>query len=243
MKKSVISIVLVLSGFCFHSAATANSLADPAHRFAGYEPTVFENESQVVQLFKQMESSFKPLNPLFLQFGSQCTQRAETWTYDWYKGASTKSEKVFVFYTLAFKEYYQNLHQKKFKWWFHVSPYLLVKAASGETAERVMDAEFSDKPQSMKEWTDLFIDSKQNCIENVPYANFAGDVTGVGASYDKSAHCYLVRAPMYDMYPMNIDAREQGQKSEMDWDLDQVRFGARALRNSARVDFLERVGL
>ncbi len=243
MKTLLLTITLTFLTLQSSALAQNSQVLDPAHRFAGYEPTILENESQASTLFHTMEDRFKPLSPFTLQFGSQCTERAETWTYDWYALSHVNSQKVFVFYTHAFKAWYKEHFGKNFKWWFHVSPYLLVKNAEGEVTERVMDAEFSRKPQTMKEWTDLFIESKQECIENVPFANFEGDVSESGASYNKNAHCYIVRAPMYDMYPMNIDARERGLNSKMEWNLEQVRTGASALKAKARANFKRRVGL
>jgi len=208
-----------------------------------YNSTIFENDQKVDELFNTMENGFKKLNPWHLQFGSECTQRAETWTYELDQVKHVKSEKVFVFYTLAYHEYYQQLKGKKFKWWFHVSPYVLVKNREGKIEERILDKEFSEHPQAMKEWTDIFIESKQKCIENVPFASFEGDVSGTGASYDKNAHCYIVRAPMYDMFPGDADARERGTRSDMSWNMDEVNYAAQSLPLSERKKFSKRVGL
>ena len=208
-----------------------------------YASTIFENDQQVTDLFNGMENGFKPLNPWHLQFGSECTQRAETWTYDLYKTKNINAEKVFVFYTVAYHEYYQTLKGKNFKWWFHVAPYVLVKNADGKTEERVLDKEFATSPQSMKDWTDIFIESKEKCIENVPFASFEGDVTGTGASYNKTAHCYIVRAPMFDMFPADADARERGTRPQLDWDMDEVHYAAKSLPVAERNKFYKRVGL
>ncbi len=208
-----------------------------------YASTVLENDQKVSEVFKGMESDFKMIRPWKFQFGSECTQRAETWTYGLDKVQNIKAQKVFVFYTVAYHEYYRQLKGKKFIWWFHVAPYVLVKNASGNTEERVLDKVFSDSPQTMKDWTDIFILSKEKCIENVPFASFEGDVTGTGASYNKNAHCYIVRSPMYDMFPGDADARERGTRSQLDWDLKQVKYGIKALTNSEKTKYMSRVGL
>lgn len=210
---------------------------------AGYEPTVLENETQLASVFKKMDYDFKMIRPWKLQFGSECTKRAETWAYDLSKTQNINSQKVFVFYTQAYHNYYRKAFNKKFIWWFHVSPFVLVKTDAGKVEERVIDKTFSDQPQTMKEWTDIFIKSKEACIENVPYKNFEGDITGTGASYNANAHCYIVRAPMYDMFPGDIDAREQGQQSKLEWNMDQVVFASKALTNGARKDYVKRTGL
>lgn len=208
-----------------------------------YRSTVFENDQQVSDLFKGMEDDFKMIRPWKLQFGSECTQRAETWTYELDQVKKIKSQKVFVFYTIAYHEYYRKLTGKKFIWWFHVAPYVLVKTADGKTDERVLDKVFADTPQNMKDWTDIFIKSKEKCIDNVPFASFEGDVTGDGASYNKNAHCYIVRTPMYDMFPADADARERGTRNELNWDMDQVHYAAKSLPYSERIKFFKRVGL
>ena len=226
------------------SAAHAQNVpADIAHRFPGYEPTVIESDAKVSDIFKGMESRFQYLRPWKLQFGSECTQRAETWSYDLNVTQGIKLQKVFVFYTLAYHSYHREENNKKFNWWFHVAPFVLVKTPSGSVEERVIDPTFADTPLNMKGWTDIFVKSHQPCIENVPFNEFEGDVTGEGRSYNKSAHCYIVRAPMYDLFPQDADAREKGHKTSLEWDLNEVRFGSKALTAKARKEFLARVGL
>jgi hypothetical protein len=208
-----------------------------------YASTVFENDQKVNELFKGMEDDFKMIRPWKLQFGSECTQRAETWTYEMDQVKQIKSQKVFVFYTRAYHEYYRKTQGKKFIWWFHVAPYVLVKNTDGNTEERVLDKVFADSPQNMKDWTDIFIKSKEKCIENVPFASFEGDVTGEGASYNRNAHCYIVRAPMYDMFPGDADARERGTRNELKWDMNEVYYAAKSLPLGERNKFFKRVGL
>ena len=230
-------------GFLIASSAFAQTNPELATRFDGYAPSVLASATQADATFAKLETDFRRFNVFTLQAGTQCTARAETWTFGMDRTQQIKAEKVFVFYTQAFKEYYRQTKGESFKWWFHVAPYVLVKAESGDLEERVLDREFADHSLTMKDWTDLFIESKQKCIENVPFARFEGDVTGSGASYDKTAHCYLVRAPMYDMYPADIDARERGQRPQMEWDLNQVRFASKALAAGARKAFRDRTGL
>ncbi|MBS1959732.1 MAG: hypothetical protein JST80_09695 [Bdellovibrionales bacterium] len=208
-----------------------------------YEPTVFENDSQVTDIFNGMETGFKQLKPILLRSGSECTQRAETWSYDLAVTKNVRLQKVFVFYTHAYQDYYYKTHGKYFKWWFHVSPFLLVKGENGAPEERVIDRTFADKPQTMKQWTDIFIESKEACVENVPFSEFEGDVSNEGKSYNKAAHCYIVRAPMYDLFPKSVEAREKGLKTSLEWDLDEVRYAVKALTSAARKKFLARTGL
>lgn len=239
--KSLSLIPLTLIAISTARAQTAP--VDIAHRFPGYEPTVLASDAQVSDIFKGMETRFQYLRPWKLQFGSECTQRAETWSYELNAVKKIKLQKVFVFYTLAYHEYHREQNDKKFRWWFHVAPYLLVKNGAGLVEERVIDPTFAETPLDMKGWTDIFVKSHQPCIENVPFSEFEGDVTGEGRSYNKSAHCYIVRAPMYDLFPEHADAREKGHKTALEWDLGEVRYGAKALTKKARKEFLARTGL
>lgn len=238
MKKVILGL-----GILFGQLAFAQNTVDLQTRFAGYTPTVMDNTAQVDQVFTGLNKEFRKFNILNFQVGTQCTQRAETWTYGLDKINNVKAEKVFVFYTHAFKDYYRKANGEDFQWWFHVAPYVLAKDATGTVEERVLDREFADRSLTMKEWTDLFIDSKEKCIENIPFANFEGDVSASGASYNKTAHCYIVRAPMYDMYPADIDARQRGLRPQMDWDMGQVKFATHALPSAPRRTFLQQVGL
>lgn len=238
MKKGIVVLGLLLNQLAF-----AQSEINLQGRFAGYTPTVMESTAQVDKAFAGLNTEFRKFNILNFQAGTQCTQRAETWSYGLDKINNVKLEKVFVFYTHAFKDYYRKTKGEDFQWWFHVAPYVLAKNATGAIEERVLDKEFADRSLTMKDWTDLFIDSKEKCIENVPFANFEGDVSASGASYNKSAHCYIVRAPMYDMYPADIDARERGLRPQMDWDMGQVKTALHALTAGPRHDFMKQAGL
>lgn len=210
---------------------------DPAKRFPGYAPTILESEQKASEVFNEMNIRFRKIFP------TQCTARAHTWSFELDRTHQIKTQKVFVFYTQAYHRYYAEKYDRKFIWWFHVSPYILIKNSNNSVEERVMDRAFSDQSQTMKEWTDMFIRSKEPCIENVPFASFEGDVTGYGASYNAQAHCYIVRAPMYDMFPADADHRERGARSELEWDIGQVYFAAKSLGFSDKKGFLRRTGL
>ncbi|MBC7397871.1 MAG: hypothetical protein H7333_10555 [Bdellovibrionales bacterium] len=236
------TIAFILA-FLIAPIALAQSTPSAKTVFSNYRPSVMESTPAVDEAFRNLETEFRKFNLLNLQFGTQCTQRAETWAYGLEKTKGIRSQKVFVFYTHAFKEYYRKANGKDFEWWFHVAPFVLSKASNGTVEERVIDKAFSDRSLTMKEWTDLFIESKEKCIENVPFANFEGDVSAEGASFNRNAHCYLVRAPMYDMFPSDIDARERGLRPQLEWDLNQVHTAAHALTAASRKSFLKRVGL
>jgi hypothetical protein len=206
-------------------------------------PTILESESSAQRLFDGLERGFKGFRPLLLQFGTQCTQRAHAWSYELDRVHQVITQKIFVFYTHAYQDFYVQKHGKRFKWWFHVSPFVLVKTATDQVEERTLDASFSDRPLSIQDWTDIFVESGKKCVENVPFADFEGDVTSEGRSHDASAHCYVIRAPMVDMFPLNVDARQKSQHHRDEWDLSQVFHAAQAMTASAKREYLRRVGL
>lgn len=232
--------LLLLSTASWAQATLADT---PTSSASGFEPSVIETESELGKIFDELEYRFKGNRPLLLQFGTQCTQRAHVWSYELNKTKNLKLQKVFVFYTHAYHAFYAKQHGKPFKWWFHVSPYAWVRTADGSIQERVIDGSFAEKPQTMKEWTDLFVESKEPCIEGVPFREFEGDVTAEGKSHNAAAHCYIVRAPMFDLFPADADAREKGQKSALEWDANEVHYASKALTAHARQKFMTRVGL
>lgn len=67
--KTLITALITLSISCSSALAIVP---------ANYSSTVFESDQQVNELFKGMEDDFKMIRPWKLQFGSECTQRAET---------------------------------------------------------------------------------------------------------------------------------------------------------------------
>jgi hypothetical protein len=205
----------------------------------GYSPTLFKSKAEVQALYDEMPwSEFKPgarkINP------SQCYMRAQLWTYDWYRNRKINAMKVFVFYTHTYKKYYEywatanKMNDKKFDWWYHVAPYVLVQSPDSQKLEEwVLDPTFaylggddSDKPMDMKSWTDLFVVSKRACKEFVSYKEFQCEVEGAGEDCATrkfgTEHCYIVRqpAPVYD--PDQIADTEEGKRSGFDWDYNKT---------------------
>src|SRR6478736_4063773 len=122
---------LLVLAFAFQITAEAqNTRLDQL--YSGYEPTVFNSHSEIETIFNGMPLGFRMPSWRNLKHGSECYQRAEIWTYNFYRNYHYNAMKVFVFYTAAFKSAYYRMRGKEFDWWFHVAPYLLVKNAQGD---------------------------------------------------------------------------------------------------------------
>lgn len=205
----------------------------------GYSPTVFSSKDEVMKLWDIMPwSEFKPGDRRFNP--SQCYMRAQLWGYDFYRNHQVNAMKVFVFYTHTFKRWYENWAKankkkdKKFDWWYHVAPYVLLKdPASQSLQEWVLDPSFAfmlggsdpkstDRPLNMKEWTDLFVESKRACKEFVRYQDFQCEVESASQDCPKiqygTEHCYIIRTPAPVYNPDEIAELHSGSRKGYSWD-------------------------
>lgn len=226
MKKPFSIISISLSMICAAAQAQVPVSADKA--VPGYEPTVFSSKDQVQKLFDDMPWSFRAPSVMGLNQGSQCYMRAHMWSYDSFRNQNVKLMKAFVFYTHTYKEWHKKKFHKKFDWWFHVTPYTLVKNAETQQIEEwTLDATFSDEIQNMKPWTDLFVRSGKKCAEYVPYEKFKCEVMGVHTEKNPTGceeairgteHCYIVRTAgtVYD--PDEIEAAHASNRTRFEWD-------------------------
>jgi hypothetical protein len=209
------SAFLVLAALLFSFSAKAQNQPALDQLFPGYHPTVFHS-------YDEMKNVFDHHMPLGFKTGtwgrvSQCYQRAELWSYNLYRNLQINPMKVFIFYTHTYRRAYD------FDWWFHVAPYTLVRNPSTQQLEEyVLDPIFVDEPLTMKPWTDLFLESHRKCAEFVPFEKFRREVeNGPDAVYGKE-HCYIVRVPATDYDPTDVEAREAGQKSGYQYDMDEL---------------------
>lgn len=145
---------------------------------ASYVPTRFQTEQEVVNIFEGLEP---------IRRNSQCYQRAMLWTHQMWRARGTRSLKVFLFFTRRY------IREYNYKWWFHVTPYVLMADGS----ERTLDYTFTDNPLSMKDWTDEFMHNKANCPTIAHYAEYE--------NHQESQHCYLRKVPMYYYQPLDIE--------------------------------------
>lgn len=223
MKNGYRIIALLIFGISTSTLSFAQNRLPPDQLYPGYQPTLFSSYTELKKIFDQMPLGFKSGGIVDLGRNSQCYQRAELWSYDLHRNFKVELMKVFVFYTHAYKEDYYRRHHQKFDWWFHVAPYALVKdAQTSSLKEFVLDPTFATSPLSMKDWTDLFIESKKKCGEFISYLDFEKEVVNGPDAIFGTEHCYIVRVPATDYDPTDVEARARGQKSGYLWGSDEL---------------------
>ncbi len=164
-----------------------------------YEPTVISSLETADEYFWEMNGRAKKR--------SQCFNRAHVWANDMWNRHSVKSMKVFLFFTTKY------IRQYRYKWWFHVSPYVLVDI-NGKAEERVLDRAFTDAPYEMKAWTDEFMQNEAYCPTVAKYSEYNNN------QYAQS--CYLMKVPMYYWEPNNLELMETETVPQRSWNQSEV---------------------
>ena len=160
-----------------------------------FEPTVIS--------MKEANDIFNGFNPYYKRV-SECSDRAHVWAHDEFKKSGTKSMKAFVFFTASY------INSVRFKWWFHVAPMYKVKDG-GEVKNLVMDYQYTDRPMTVKEWTDKFVYTKRPCKMTTKFSEY--DVN------PQTENCYLIFESMHykvpgDIYKQETEGRYKTSTSE-----------------------------
>ena len=171
---------------------------DPSQPF---EPTVLPDNASASTIFARMNRRW--------QNDSQCYNRAHVWAVEEFNRTKLNSIKLFLFFT---NRYIRNY---RYKWWFHVSPMVLVQEG-GFVTEKVLDRRFTRSPLAIKNWTRNFIYSGRTCPVINKYSEYR---------YNQQVEdCYLIPVTMYFWQPRDIDRFERMGlekksfiKSEVDW--------------------------
>jgi hypothetical protein len=148
---------------------------------------------------------------------SQCFKRAHMWAYDMWSKLGISSQKLFIFYTKRYSIL------EDFEWWFHVTPLVTVNGV-----EYTMDGTFMEKPITIKAWKDYFIKSEKiTCpmIEN--YLEFDNDKH---PEYQWNHLCYLMKTPMYNFRPLDIEDRDLRGMQRNHWVLEELQDARRAFK-------------
>lgn len=154
-----------------------------------FEPTIVPNMNEALKIFHRSNPYWKRV--------SECTDRAHVWAHDEFKYSGTMSRKVFIFFTASY------INSVRFKWWFHVAPLYRVNDR-GTLRELVMDYRYSDRPQTVKEWTNLFVYTRKDCKE-----------TNLFSEYDSNPQmedCFLMTESMHYKIPAEIYEQELSGK-------------------------------
>lgn len=170
-----------------------------------FGPTLISGMEEAWNIFNRSNHNYKRV--------SECSDRAHVWAHDEFKHSGTKSMKAFVFFTNSY------INSVRFKWWFHVAPMYKVKIGNS-IQDMVMDYRYSDRPQTVQEWTDLFVYTKKPC-----------KVTERLSDYDQSPQtedCYLIFESMHYKFPSDISDQERLGKYKSQTDESEI---AESLRN------------
>jgi len=162
----------------------------PIKSFVVEEPPVFD--PSIVEGIEEANNIFHRFNPFYKRL-SECSDRAHVWAHDEFKKTGTKSMKAFVFFTASY------INSVRFKWWFHVAPMYRVKVGD-EIQDLVMDFRYTDRPMTVKEWTDHFVYTKRACKVTTKFSEY--DVN------PQTENCYLIFESMHYKIPGEIHEQE-----------------------------------
>lgn len=168
---------------------------------ASFNPTVVEGYTKALAIFRKMRRDY--------QNNSQCYNRAHIWQYEESKSSGIASQKAFLFFT---NRYIRNY---RYKWWFHVSPMLLVRE-SGKVYERIIDRRYTSGPRYVKSWTNIFVATHRTCPVAVRYSDYSRN--------QESQDCYLMKVSQYFWQPRDIVYRDNGGRVKTDWIQSEVDY-------------------
>lgn len=151
-----------------------------------FDPTVVSSNSAASAIFRRMRRDY--------QYDSQCYNRAHVWAYEEFQNSALKSKKLFLFFT---RRYIRNY---RYKWWFHVSPMVLVRQGNS-IVERVLDRRYTGGPRYVSNWTRNFVHSGRTCPVVHKYYDYRNN--------QESEDCYLIPVSMYFWQPRDIERRDR----------------------------------
>jgi hypothetical protein len=174
---------------------------DP-HSFSNqFVPTVLPSMNEANEIFKE-------LNPYY-RGRSECYNRAHIWSYEENKIRNLNSMKVFLFFTSKY------IWDYNWNWWFHVSPFVLVKENGGVT-ENVIDYRFMSGPTKMQQWTNYFMVPKVVCPTVEKYSDYE--------LHQNESYCYLIKKSMYFWQPSDIDYLERSGVEKTSFIQDEIDY-------------------
>ena len=140
---------------------------------------------------------------------SQCFNRAQVWTYEWWKKHSLKSMKILIFFTRTY------IRRYNFEWWFHIAPYVHVME-NGKVVERVMDIKYTNGPRDFQKWANIFLRNDHPCPVITKFSEYA--------DYPYTGECYFQRTQMYTYQPADLQMYEAWNYKKTNWNMTEVRW-------------------
>ena len=156
--------------------------------------TDFESEEEVEELFQTQNN--------FMRFRSECYNRAHIWAWELnkkkYKGKKIQTGKMWIFYTSSY------IRRYRFKWWFHIAPYVTV---NGQV--KILDRTFMDRPHHPNDWVDNLAPSSIRCQEVYKYSSYKDN--------EQSGNCYFIKSSLYYWQPWQIESAETQNQERSGW--------------------------
>lgn len=140
---------------------------------------------------------------------SQCFNRAQVWTYEWWRNHSLKSMKILIYFSRTY------IRRYNFEWWFHIAPYVHVME-NGKVVERVMDVKYSSGPRDFQKWANIFLRNDHPCPVITKYSDYA--------DYPYTGECYFQRTHMYTYQPADLQMYEAWGYQKTSWNMTEVRW-------------------
>lgn len=172
----------------------------------GYEATSLLDMENASKVFSSMRRDTRRR--------SQCYNRAHVWTYEIFNKYRFKSRKLWLFFTSRY------IREYRYKWWFHVTPAVLVDGSFEDVA---LDRQFASKPLPLTDWKNIFMHNNADCKEVKYYSDYSEN------QWD--SYCYIIKSSMYYWQPFNIENLEKDGPEKRSWVQSEV---DRAYSNAIR---------
>ena len=173
--------------------------ADHTKSFNSYVPTTIDSMATAKKYFK--EARYNPKD-------SQCFNRAQIWSYEWWKNHSLRSNKILIYFTRTY------IRRYNFEWWFHIAPLINIMD-NGKVVERVMDIKYTRGPVEITRWSNIFMRNDAPCPVITKFSDYA--------DYPYTGDCFLQRTHMYTYQPADLQMYEAWGYKKENWNMDEVR--------------------
>lgn len=168
-----------------------------------YTPTLL-TEEQLNDFWKNLKVDYTRK--------SECSDRAFIWAFEGWKKHGYQTEMVYALFTASY------INKHRFKWWFHVAPLISVKKGD-KVMKYVIDHQFIDRPVSIKEWTDVMVFSKRECLPTKKFSEY--DVN------PQTEDCYLMIDSMFYRIPGHLSDQETKNIYRTEFNASEVRMSYR----------------
>jgi hypothetical protein len=168
----------------------------------------FSNRANIMNDYISDLSSEQKLYNLFqgqrrdTKTKSQCFNRAHVWSWElsanYDDGRRVQAGKTWIFFT---KKYIRGY---KYKWWFHITPYLRLNGQ-----DRMMDRSYLTAPASLQYWTDKFIATNEVCKKVNRYSDYSRN--------QNERNCFIMQTSVHYWQPWQVENVETRNQAQLGW--------------------------